>query len=443
MTANFHLGVQWLPPFRGTAELERTSAELTIRVGGEIASRFEDEWSQSVQHSIRGSLYPLALWFAHSWWRIRWEPVPSRIRLSSALSVEDADWKMSHEMPAAGGGFIWPPLTFSSDGEGILVTCRPSPALSGEPVKYLSDFNLVVAAADFETEVDAFIDLILRRLDVQGTTELHVLWSELLAERGDPRTAALRRTEARLGYDPDEANPELLQQFLDLGEIAGEGAVDEIAPVCSGANPEQQLQEVLSFSGQPGLRGEFALLPEEPLAPGQYLPPVQRGKTLAKALRTSLGVADNPLEDSELASLLSIDPNAFLASSAQFSSSPLGLAKRVGNSNEFDLLLRKRNRYGRRFEAARCIADFLFHSADRWHPLADTATARQKMQRAFAAEFLCPIESLKNYLGAEFLPESIENAADHFGISEVAIRSHLANNHLIPRTFVDPSVAAA
>lgn len=83
MTSELHFRVEWLPPYRGSAEVERTSAELKIQVGREVASRFEDDWSKSVQHSIRVSLYPLALWLAQSWWRIRWEPIPSRIRLSS------------------------------------------------------------------------------------------------------------------------------------------------------------------------------------------------------------------------------------------------------------------------------------------------------------------------------------------------------------------------
>src|SRR5208337_4842513 len=70
------------------------------------------------------------------------------------------------------------------------------------------------------------------------------------------------------------------------------------------------------------------------------------------------------------------------------------------------LLFRKKNRPARRFEAARFIADHLCaERRDRWLPVSDAATARQKVQRAFAAEFLCPIASLRNYLGDEFLPE--------------------------------------
>src|SRR5207245_8077866 len=99
------------------------------------------------------------------------------------------------------------------------------------------------------------------------------------------------------------------------------------------------------------------------------------------------------------------------------------------------LLFHKGNRPARRFEAARFIADELSaKGSDRWLPITDAATARQKLQRAFAAEFLCPIDSLRSYLGDEFLPEAIEDAGEHFGISEMAVKSHLANHQLIPRS---------
>ena len=205
MNSEMVIELDWLPPFQGTEEVQRTAAAIELRFGSENATRFEDAWSQSVQHGTRVSAYPLALWLASSWWRIRWEPFPSRIRLVSEGTPADSDWRMSHELPAAGYGFIWPPLTFASDGEAILVRCRRSAALSSEPVRYLSEFEVFVPAPDFERETDRFMDLVLRRLDSLGQTQLHVLWGEVLAERAHPTQAAARRFEARLGYDPDEA----------------------------------------------------------------------------------------------------------------------------------------------------------------------------------------------------------------------------------------------
>jgi hypothetical protein len=75
---------------------------LTIRLGEEELTLHEDAWSGSLQPAARVSAYPLAMWVASSWWRLRWEAEPFRNR--PALS-----WQMSHCLPAAGHGFLWPP----------------------------------------------------------------------------------------------------------------------------------------------------------------------------------------------------------------------------------------------------------------------------------------------------------------------------------------------
>ena len=436
MIAEMTIELDWLPPFQGVEEVQRTSAALEIRFGAENATRFEDAWSQSVQQRARVSAYPLAVWLASSWWRLRWEPLPSRIRLLPDSAPADAEWRMSHELPAAGYGFIWPQLTFASDGETILATARSSAALSREPVRYLSEFDVLVSASQFEREADNLMDLVLRRLDSLGTTELHVLWSEVVAERSDPAQSIARRLEARLGYDPDDAPESIVDRLLDVASQAGAGAVDEIAPVCSGSDPSQTLNAVLALASQPGVIGRMSAVPGIHLDNGVGIAPWQRGTLLAHSLRQSLRLGIEPLDDQTLAGLLQIRADHF--NELSHSSAPLGLAIRSGEDGRLKLLFRKRNRLARRFEGARFIADYLAaEQRDRWLPITDAATARQKLQRAFAAEFLCPIESLRKYLGNEFLPEAFEEAAEHFGISEMAIKSHLANNHLIPRNMAE------
>jgi hypothetical protein len=342
---------------------------------------------------------------------------------------------MSHELTAAGYGFIWPQLVFASDGESIRVICRQSPALSTKPVRYLSEFDTAVPAREFESEVDSFMDLVLRRLDALGETELHLLWREVLAERADREQSAGRKMEARLGYDPDEAPPDLLERLLHLAGEAGVDATDEIAPVCAGSDPTGALRNVIDLASRPGIPGRVAI-PMPTRVPNGTVPPWQRARHLATAIRRSLGLGGEPLDDKSLSELLQISPDDL--TSTPWASAPMGLAVRTGDDRDLKLLFHKKNRPARRFEAARFIADYLSaEGTDRWLPITDAATARQKMQRAFAAEFLCPIESLHSYLGDEFLPEAFEDAAEHYGISEMAIKSHLANNHLIPRTLVD------
>jgi hypothetical protein len=434
MMADLSIELKWLPPYQGTEEIRRTSATIQIRFGDENATRFEDEWSQSVQEGARVSAYPLAIWLASSWWRIRWEPLPSRIRLTQDELPADVSWRMSHELPAAGYGFIWPQLTFASDGESIRVSCRRSLALSNEPVRYLSEFEVVVSAREFERGIDNFMDLVLRRLDTLGNTELHVLWSEVLAERADPDQSTARRVEARLGYDADEAPPGVVERLLSLAFEAGANAADEIAPVCAGSDPMGTLKEVIELASRPGIPGRVSIPTHT--GPPNETAPWQRARYLASAVRRSLGLGAEPLNDETLAGLLQISPNDLSAN--QSVHAPMGLAVRTGSDQDLKLLFHKRNKPARRFEAARFIGDYLSaEGTDRWFPITDAATARQKLQRAFAAEFLCPIASLRLYLGNEFLPEAFEDAAEYFGISEMAIKSHLANHHLIPRTFVD------
>lgn len=439
MTSAMSFELEWLPPFAGAAEVGRTSAAIQLRFGSENATRFEDAWSQSVQHGARVSAYPLALWLASSWWRIRWEPQPSRIRLGSNQAPANAGWRMSHELPAAGYGFIWPQLSFASDGQNILVSCRRSADLSDEPVRYLSEFELSIPAQDFESEIDRFMDLVLRRLDSLGETDLHVLWGEVKKERDDPSQSAARRLEARLGYEPDEAPIDLLDRLLELASQAGADAADEIAPVCAGADPAATLSEVQNLASQPGIRAKIRSFPETVAENGTV--PWHRARSLASCVRHELGLGIDPLSNETLAGLLQINPED-LERPTQLPRGPMGLAVRTAGTEDLKLLFRKRNRPGRRFEAARFIADHICSKRDQWLPVTDAATVRQKVQRAFAAEFLCPIESLRKFLRDEFLPEAFEDAAEYFGISEMAVKSHLANHNLIPRTLVEPQVIA-
>jgi hypothetical protein len=312
--------------------------------------------------------------------------------------------------------------------------------LSQEPVHYLSEFDVTVPARELETEIDSFLDLVLRRLDALGETELHLLWREVLAERADHEQSATRKIEARLGYDADEAPPHLLERLLNLATEVGADAADEIAPVCAGSNPIDALQKVMNLASRPGICGRVSIPGHASIRNGT-VPPWQRASQLATSVRRSLGLGGEPLNDKTLSELLRISPGDLDEKPSVHAS--MGLAVRTGNDRDLKLLFHKRNRPARRFEAARFIADYLSaEGSDRWLPITDAATARQKLQRAFAAEFLCPIDSLRSYLGDEFLPEAFEDAAEHFGISEMAIKSHLANHHLIPRALVDSDTSS-
>ena len=60
-------------------------------------------------------------------------------------------------------------------------------------------------------------------------------------------------------------------------------------------------------------------------------------------------------------------------------------------------------------------------------------TYRQKAQRAFAAEFLAPIEAVDAYLDGDCSDDSQNEAAEHFQVSSYTIRSLLVNDHRLGR----------
>ncbi len=432
MTTDFNIGAKWSPGGDGAPELSHTAAFLRIEIGGKLVTRNEDEWSQSLREDVRLSAYPLALWLASSWWRLRWEPEPGAPRLS---------WRMAHHMAAAGYGFLWPRLTLASDGEAIEAVSRPSATGCMEPVRYLADFRDAIRATAFERAVDRFMNLTLARLEATGVTktELYDLWAEVLEERSDPGLSSYRKLEAQLGFEPDDAPAELMKRLAGLSDEIGSGAVGELAPACAGDRPEFLLEELLSFGKSGGTEGSVAapvalhaLLDDTEYKDSE---PWVRGRLLAEKARQIWGLGGEPISDARLADLMGVPGQTFAKRAVMPSRPQIGLA--IRHDERLRLLFHRRNRPGRRFEAARFMVDHVVSPPEeRWLLSAGTGTARQKVQRAFAAEFLCPFGALEEFLADDYSAETIEDAGDHFGVSGLAVKSQLANHGRIPHDAV-------
>ena len=168
--------------------------------------------------------------------------------------------------------------------------------------------------------------------------------------------------------------------------------------------------------------------------------PYERGRLLARDLRRALGFTSDPVSDAKLSELFGLTERRF--ENAPATGAPFGIAIREGRADRARLFFRRRNRPGRRFEAARFIADHLVTPPDEpWLPSTDAKTARQKLQRAFAAEFLAPIDALLGFLDDDFSDEAVEDAGAEFGISSLAVRSHLVNNDILPLEALEKLIA--
>jgi hypothetical protein len=400
-----------------------TAAELTLLVDNQPLTQLLDKWSRTVTSRARVSAYPLAEWLAANWWRIRYEPGPD------AGAAPTPEWRMAHDLPAIGGGYVWPGVRLVSDGESMQISARNSGTVAWESAEYLLDLAPTsVTYPDFDREIDAFITLVLDRLAGMDRkdSELAVLWADVLAERGDPEVTAWRQLEARLGFAADEAPQGLMEIMSSLTLEAGAAAVDEVAPILGSTETVRRIQALTDLAHSPGVAARFELNLDAP-PPRRGETPADEGRRLAHAVRKHIGKQGGPLEDRRLAAVLNVSEKEL--QSAASAQAPLSLG--VKKAGRVDLHFRRQQKTARRFEAARFIADHIIAPAeDRWLPQTGTSTARQKIQRAFAAELLAPIADLRAMLQDDFSQDAVEEAADYFQVSPLTVRSHLANNRL-------------
>ncbi|WP_423599699.1 hypothetical protein [Roseateles sp. MS654] len=217
----------WGAASAGEPELRATAAQLGIFVGEVSVTRSEDIWSQTVRDDVFVAAYPLAMWFASSWWRMNHEPLPPSGRQPSH------DWRMAHELGAANHGFVWPSVVMATDEEAMLVWAAPS-MTPQQSIRYLQGVSgpQSVPMASFRRSVSEFIQATLNRLAAKqvGPSELASLWAIVQEDLADPEATRRRALEAKLGFDPEECPAEALDSALSWEGEVGRGALSELAP---------------------------------------------------------------------------------------------------------------------------------------------------------------------------------------------------------------------
>jgi hypothetical protein len=421
-TQRLEITAAWLDLAEG-GETAHTSAAVEIEADDLVLTANENRWAHTIRPSIYVSAYPLGLWFAANWWRLRWEPASD--------GAGSTDWNLSHAMSGANEGFLWPNLRFESTGDHIEIFSRASSAATKEMVRFLVNEHLVVTAPKFERAVDDFVRTVLDRLEAFNfrDTDLHQLWKELQLERADPELSNARKLEAMAGFDAGEMG-DALSAFLDLQHTAGKRAAAEIAAACRGANPEAFVNRTVAQARSAQIRARIPALSIAHLPSKRGLP-WEEGQTLAQLARRAAAVGDGPVKDAALCDLLSLARSALRATEIP-SARHLGLAIRHRESDELRLSFRRANLSARRFEAARFIGETLCANEDEnWFPATDSKTDRQRIQRAFAIEFLCPFEELRDRIPGYPTGGDIEEAASHYQVSPLAIASQLVNHGIM------------
>jgi hypothetical protein len=420
----------WLGREHGDEIARATLGQLDLRCGDRSLTLVEDRLARSNRTFVNLSAYDLAIWLANNWWRLRWEP-----------ERRGADWCMAHSLAAIGGGGVWPDVTLLSDGDHVSLQARRTGDKPWEPIRYLESREYgecIFSAEEFEGVIDNFVNAVLARLadfEISGT-DLHLLWHELSAERSDFALSSVRRIEALAGFDAGTAPDSLIDTLLANACEEGRTAVEEIVAEYGGSAAEIliQVEDSLRTHGTELDSMQIRALASQRNTWSLAGQPWERAERAARTAREIWSLNGDPISNVQLASLVGTLPS--LVTEPFSPNAPIPAARRNAcEQGSWNAILRSRWKEGRRFELCRLIADGLIAPEDELlMPATRAKTSRQKFQRAFAQEFLCPSSTLLEYLGS--LPpedDEIENAAEYFEVSPLLVRSKLANEGILPR----------
>lgn len=420
----------WERSDHGPLDQRASAAHLRISAGGTDLTENLDMFSETTKPTAYLPASLLAEWFAWNWYRIRWEP--KRLGLS---------WALSHRMATVGGGFVWPNITLVSDGFRLTVSAKPTKANTSDSLRYLADFSLVCPATDVEREVDRFILQVLARLsDAElKNSNLQSIWNSVLDDRADPELDNVRKLEALLGYNPDQAPLEELQKVADASEELGARSFEEVS-----ATGKVYSIEAIGDLARPGAEfrpADFIHMPAEEVhsSIGEIVA-WKAGALAAHKLRQFANLRDGAVGNRRLAEIAAVGQDILARSNTDL---PMSV---MLDTNDFSGKINLQNRHpmSRRFELARLVGDRVFWpDKEKLAVATSSQTYRQKFQRAFAGEFLCPFEALKEVLDGDYSPDSIEEAADHFQVSPLLVRTHLVNKNLLPRDDLDNDIDTA
>ena len=421
---------EWMSyPEEANRETGETVSRFSVFVDDICLTRNEDIFTESVRDYAILSLHTLAIWFASSWWRLHYEILPDFTRPESI----DYEWGMSHKMTAAGDGYIWPDVLFTPDRDEMHIWAR---ILDFEcaSLHYLNGLSgsHVIPKNQFTEEVSKLIRHVISRLEDVGlkNSDLAQLWELIQSDEKHPKERQKRRIEAKLGFDPEECPDTLIKQALALEKTLGSDSFTELTGAYAAAN-SKRVKAIDALVGSSGVKGNPDI-PDLKIKIDSHAP-WKSAVQAASALRKKIGQPEGKVTDKNLCGLLG------LSASAIERWQPEGRAKASlggrSNGGKMKFITRPRRELrSRRFELARFIADYAcVKEADEssWLVTSDVDTQRQKFQRAFAAELLCPIESLTGFLDDDFSHTAVRRAANQFQVSEWVVKYQLINNKMM------------
>ena len=303
------------------------------------------------------------------------------------------------------------------------------------PIQFLTEGIRYVPTPDVESGVDRFIRELLTD-GIEDCVALRAAYDALCADREDEDARDWRTVEAMLGYDINEAPDGLMDTLAGLVERYGQTGVEEAVLANPGEQAADALQTVVAAASASNIRAQ----PPEAIERmsfdrNQPVGPWVLAEQAAASLRAELCIT-GPISDQTLADILGVSCSVLECGVA--SDVPYGLRVADGHRKHSRLALKATRPLARRLELCRHLGDMMWSDDGRLGPVSDALSVRQKFQRAFAQNFLCPYSELTAYCGAEPTPDNIAAAAAHFDVSERGVETTLERNgDIVTNSFLE------
>jgi hypothetical protein len=416
---DFQIQFEWETSPRDRApELDATWARLEIRAGSEAITKVEVQRTQSVREGIYVPLFPIAEWAVANWWFL-WEE----------WRAPESDPR--HSLLEAREGFPLPNLTLRPTETRMELRWKWSTALASGLI-FLSDGSRVVDKIAVKEEFRRLVDAVVQRLADRGAGEPDLVeeWRAIQEAERDPEQLEFCRQAARLGCNPFAIERGVADELERLGRVLPDAMIGDF---CNAVDPHEMAKgaaEIAAFlresSNSAPAAGRWAEMRDRLWSVGKDVP-WRDGYREARELRREMR-AEGPF-NGDLTGRLAETLGSFEVREIAVPSRVDGIAASGETAAPvFGFAPREREEQ-RRFTLCRALADALV-SGQPWL-VTRGRSEHQQRNRAFAAEFLAPAESIRERITADSVgEEDIEDLAHEFRVSDLVIRHQIQNHNL-------------
>lgn len=441
----FDFSYEWRqgPPDVCTDSHRSTWADLSLGVDNLVFTEntplSSDDDEGGVRMYISVSVFPLAEFIAANWWPLLHEPAEKERLLEDAASFKRRHWIDKHT-----DGFAYPTVGFFGAGSFVRIEARPTHIESANIQFPVTSTKLGiqwegVKREEIEAALLGFLADTVERLPVNHDKYwLQDVLSRILHSRGDAEEAEYCRCAGLLGADPYDPNDEphsAISQTIDMlgQDIAIEMfATSEAADVVGKARWLQEQAGALikrsrhAAAHASGIKDEFR---SQGFTASTKERPWERGYAAARQVRKLLRLApDAPMQSIEALSKKLLDDSTGLVTYLTDMEAQCGArGAAFENSDGLGIALAPQHQ-DLKFQLAATFADFLLSGERSLFLSTRASTDRQKCNRAFAAEFLAPIDGIReNWLASKSPDANWNDIAKNFGVSRRVIQYQIQN----------------